>query len=87
MRQFKLSCCGAIMYKVPYQCRSCESTSFIAEEVDKEDQVIQMGQLLSGCPIASGPSDVFVMHEVLDKIHGSISGSKEDRGAASNCCH
>ena len=43
MRQFKLSCCGAIMYKVPYQCRSCESTSFIAEEVDKEDQVIQMG--------------------------------------------
>ena len=51
------------------------------------DQVIQMGQLLSGCPIASGPSDVFVMHEVLDKIHGSISGSKEDRGATSNCCH
>ena len=43
MRQFKLSCCGAIMYKVPYQCRSCESTSFIAEEVDKEEHVIQMG--------------------------------------------
>ena len=43
MRQFKLSCCGAIMYKVPYQCRSCESTSFIAEEVAKEDQVLQMG--------------------------------------------
>tara|TARA_B100001094_G_C17765200_1_gene592320 strand:+ start:191 stop:676 length:486 start_codon:yes stop_codon:yes gene_type:complete len=43
MRQFKLSCCGAIMNKIPYECRTCGSKSFFAEELDKEDQVIQMG--------------------------------------------
>ena len=43
MRQFKLSCCGAIANKIPYQCHSCASTSFFAEELDKEEQVFQMG--------------------------------------------
>ena len=43
MRQFKLSCCGAITGKVPYKCRSCGATSFFAEELDKEEQVIQVG--------------------------------------------
>ena len=43
MRQFRLSCCGAIMSKVPYECYSCGKTSFFAEELDKEEQVIQMG--------------------------------------------
>ena len=43
MRQFKLSCCGAIANKVPYQCRSCGETSFFAE-LDKEEQVYVIGQ-------------------------------------------
>ena len=43
MRQFKLSCCGAIMSKIPYECYSCGKTSFIAEELDKEEQVYVMG--------------------------------------------
>ena len=43
IRQFKLSCCGVIVNKVPYQCHSCAKTSFFAEELDKEEQVIQMG--------------------------------------------
>tara|TARA_B100001778_G_scaffold217483_1_gene180176 strand:- start:4428 stop:4913 length:486 start_codon:yes stop_codon:yes gene_type:complete len=43
MRQFKLSCCGAIMSKVPYECHSCGETSFFAEELDKEEQVYVMG--------------------------------------------
>ena len=43
IRQFKLSCCGVIVNKVPYQCHSCAKTSFFAEELDKEEQVITMG--------------------------------------------
>ena len=43
IRQFKLSCCGVIVNKVPYRCHSCAKTSFFAEELDKEEQVIQMG--------------------------------------------
>ena len=43
MRQFKLTCCGAIMNKIPYRCHACDSSTFLAEELDKEDQVIQMG--------------------------------------------
>ena len=43
MRRFKLSCCGAIMSKIPYECYSCGKTSFIAEELDKEEQVYVMG--------------------------------------------
>ena len=31
------------MNKIPYECRTCGSKSFFAEELDKEDQVIQMG--------------------------------------------
>ena len=40
MRQFKLSCCGAIINKIPHACHNCGETSFFAEELDKEDQVI-----------------------------------------------
>ena len=43
MRQFKLSCCGVIANKIPYQCHTCESTTFFAEELDKEEQVYVMG--------------------------------------------
>ena len=43
MRQFRLSCCGAIISKVPYECYSCGKTSFFAEELDKEEQVIHVG--------------------------------------------
>ena len=42
MRQFKLSCCGVIANKIPYQCHTCESTTFFAEELDKEEQVYVM---------------------------------------------
>jgi len=42
MRQFKLSCCGSITYKVPYECRQCGSRTFFAEELDKEEQVMLM---------------------------------------------
>jgi len=42
MRQFELSCCGVKVNenKIPYQCRSCGSTSFHQLEVDKHDRVI-----------------------------------------------
>ena len=43
MRQYKLSCCGAICNKIPYACHSCEETSFFAEELDKDEQVYVMG--------------------------------------------
>ena len=43
MRQFKLSCCDSIVNKVPYECHKCGELSFFAEELDKEEQVIQMG--------------------------------------------
>ena len=43
MRQFKLTCCGAILSKIPHSCHSCGATSFLAEELDKEEQVITMG--------------------------------------------
>ncbi len=43
MRQFKLNCCGAILSKIPHTCRQCGATTFFAEELDKEDHVIQVG--------------------------------------------
>lgn len=43
LRQYKLSCCGAICNKIPYACHSCEETSFFAEELDKDEQVYVMG--------------------------------------------
>ena len=43
MRQFKLTCCGAILSKIPHACYSCGATTFLAEELDKEEQVITMG--------------------------------------------
>ena len=42
MRQFRLTCCGAILNKIPHTCHSCGETTFLAEELDKEDQVITM---------------------------------------------
>ena len=42
MRQFKLTCCGAILTKIPHACYSCGATTFLAEELDKEEQVITM---------------------------------------------
>ena len=43
MRQFKLTCCGAIITKIPHSCHVCGETSFLAEELDKEEQVIPIG--------------------------------------------
>ena len=43
MRQFKLTCCGAILTKIPHACHTCGETTFLAEELDKEEQVITMG--------------------------------------------
>ena len=43
LRQLRLSCCEAIVDKVPYECHHCGETSFFAEEVDKEDHVIRLG--------------------------------------------
>ena len=43
MRQLRLSCCKAIVDKVPYECHHCGETSFFAEELDKEEHVIRLG--------------------------------------------
>lgn len=42
MKQFKLTCCGAIINKIPHACHSCGETSFLAEELDKEEHVFTL---------------------------------------------